>query len=159
MADKPSVFPMWAEDDVQDPISQQNNVLPPPPEKQLAGWARKEFPPRQWFNWLGRYTYRWLLWLNQQESQARVVDNSGANPAFDILTGGMAIIYVIDTTTPANSYHGIAYIPPNPISPVTITKLGGTTLTVSTISVAGIVTAAGGSGNYIIYGQMKTIPS
>lgn len=158
MVSKPTTFPVWATDNRVDPISGQNNVTTPPNEKQQYGWNFNEQPPRNWFNWLGRYTYTWLAWLDQQESQSRVVDNAGTTPAFDIVTGGMAIVYVIDTTTPANSFHGIAYIPPNPVSPVTVTKLGGTTLTVSTISVTGIITAAGGSGNYIIYGQMKTIP-
>lgn len=158
MVTKPSVFPIWAQLNAVDPISGQNNVTTPPLEKQNYGWDFNEQPPRNWFNWLGRYTYNWLQWLDQQESQSRVVNNAGTSPAFDIITGGMAIVYVIDTTTPANSFHGIAYIPPSPGAPVTVTKLGGTTLTVSTISVTGVITAAGGSGNYIIYGQMKTIP-
>lgn len=158
MVTKPSVFPIWAQLNAVDPISGQNNVTTPPLEKQNYGWDFNEQPPRNWFNWLGRYTYNWLAWLDQQESQSRVVDNTGTAPAFDIITGGMAIVYVIDSTTPANSFHGIAYIPPSPGAPVTVTKLGGTTLTVSTISVTGVITAAGGSGNYIIYGQMKTIP-
>jgi hypothetical protein len=155
---KPSTFPVWAELNRTDDISGQNNVTTPPLEKQNYGWNFNEQPPRNWFNWLGRYTNRWLQWLDQQEAQSSVVDNTGTTPAFDIVTGGMAIVYVIDTTTPANSFHGITYIPPNPVSPVTVTKLGGTTLTVSTISVTGVITAAGGSGNYIIYGQMKNIP-
>lgn len=158
MAIKPTIYPTWAEQNRTDPISGQNNVTTPPPEKQNYGWNFNEQPPRNWFNWLGRYTSLWIKWLSQQEEQSRVVDNTGTTPAFDISTGGMAIVYVIDTTTPANSFHGITYIPPNPGAPVTVTKLGGTTITVSTISVTGIITAAGGSGNYIIYGQMKTLP-
>ena len=149
---------MWASSDRSDPTSGQNNVLTPPMEKQVYGWNFKEKPPRNWFNWLGRYTYLWLVWLDQQEAQSKTVNNAGTVPAFNVVTGGMAIVYVIDTTTPANSFHGIAYIPPNPVSPITVTKLGGTTLTVSTISVTGVITAAGGSGNYIINGQMKNIP-
>jgi hypothetical protein len=70
----------------------------------------------------------------------------------------MAIVYVIDTTTPANFYHGIAYIPPAAAVPVTVTQIAASTLTVSTISVTGVITAASGSGDYIIYGQMKNIP-
>jgi hypothetical protein len=158
MVSKPTVLPQWAENDVVDPVSGQNNVLEPPTEKQDEGWDRLEFPPRQWFNWLGRYTYRWLQWLNQQEEQSRVVDNSGTDPIADVVTGGMCIIYVTDTTTPANFYHGIAYVPPSPGGAITVTQIAASTLTVSTISVSGILTAAGGSGNYIIYGQMKTIP-
>lgn len=155
---KPSVFPVWAEQDVVDPLSGQNNVTTPTLEKQQYGWALGEQPPRNWFNWLGRYTNKWLEWLSQQEEQSRVVDNTATEAAFDINTGGMAIVYVIDTTTPANYFHGIAYIPPAPGAPITVTTIASSTLTVSTISVTGTITAAGGSGNYIIYGQMKTIP-
>lgn len=154
----PTEIPRWAMDDVPDPITGQPNVVTPPLEKQDNGWLSGEFPPRQWFNWLGRFTAQWIEYLSTQQAQSVVVDNTGTEPAFNVTTGGMAIVYVIDTTTPANSYHGIAYIPPNPVSPITVTKLGGTTLTVSTISVSGVITAASGSGNYIIYGQMKTLP-
>jgi len=158
MVSKPTTLPKWAENDVQDPVSGQYNVIEPPPEKQLSGWARLEFPPRNWFNWLARFTYRWLQWLDQQESQSRTVDNTGADAVCDTTTGGLCKINIIDTTTPANSYVGIAYVPPSPGGPITITKIGGITLTVSTISAVGIMTVAGGSGNYIINGQMKTIP-
>ena len=72
MVSKPTILPEWAENDVVDPISGQNNVLEPPPEKKLEGWARLEYPPRNWFNWLARYTWRWLNWLNQQEEQSIV---------------------------------------------------------------------------------------
>ena len=158
MVVKPTTLPVWATDNVVDPISGQNNVTTPPAEKQQFGWSYGEQPPRNWFNWLGRYTYQWLAWLDQQETQNRVVDNTGTTPAFDITTGGMAIVYVIDTTTPANFFQGIAYIPPSPGAPVTVTQIAASTLTVSTISVTGVITAAGGSGDYIIYGQTKTIP-
>lgn len=154
----PTEYPDWALSNAVDPISGQPNVVTPPLEKQDKGWAFGEFPPRQWFNWLGRWTALWIKYLSGLQAQSRVVNNAGTTAAFDTVTGGMAIVYVIDTSTPANSYHGIAYIPPNAVSPITVTKLGGTTLTVSTISVSGVITAAGGSGNYIIYGQMKTIP-
>jgi len=158
MVNKPSDYPVWAENDVVDPVSGQYNVIEPPPEKQLNGWDRLEYPPRNWFNWLGRYTNRWIQWLDQQESQSRTVDNSGTDPIADVITGGMCEITVIDTTTPANYFKGIAYVPPSPGAPITVTTIASSTLTVSTISVAGILTASGGSGNYIINGQMKTIP-
>lgn len=159
MVNKPTVLPMWAVSNRPDPTSGQNNVTTPPLEKQNYGWNFKEKPPRNWFNWLGRTTYNCIAWLMQQEAQSATVDNAGTVPAFDMVTGGMAIVYVIDTAVPANSFHGVAYIPPNAASPVTVTKLSGTTLTVSTISPTGVITAAGGTGPYIINGQMKNIPT
>lgn len=157
MVDRPSDYPVWAEMNRVDPISGQNNVTTPPLEKQQYGWDFNEQPPRNWFNWLGRLTNNWIQFLSQQEQQSQVTDNSGTDTIFDTVNGGMAIVYVIDTTTPANSFHGITYIPPNAAAPIVVTKLAGTTLTVSNISVTGTITASGGSGDYIIYGQMKNI--
>jgi len=156
MVAKPSDLPQWATSNIVDPVSGQNNVLEPPPEKKTDGWNRLEKPARNWFNWLGRLTYNWLNWFNQQESQARVVETTGV--IADVVTGGMCVIYAIDTDTPANFYHGIAYIPPSPGGAITITEIASSTLTVSTISVAGVITVSSGTGPYIVYGQMKTIP-
>lgn len=160
MVSKPSVFPVWADQDQDDPVSLQNNVLTPPPEKQNFGWDRLEFPPRNWFNWLGRYTNRWLQYLAQQEAQAVVTsDNTGATPVVEVVNGGMSLIYVIDTSTPANFFEGITYIPPSYSGGTNYTTVASSTLTVGAIAANGGVIVAGGSGNYIIYGQTKTIPS
>ena len=78
MVSKPTIIPVWAQNDVVDPISGQNNVLEPPNEKKLEGWASLEYPPRNWFNWLFRYIYLWILWFKQQEEQAVVTDGNGA---------------------------------------------------------------------------------
>lgn len=69
MVSKPTILPQWATDDVQDPISQQYNVVEPPLEKKTDGWFFREKPNRQWWNWLHRQAYLWLQWLDQQESQ------------------------------------------------------------------------------------------
>jgi hypothetical protein len=160
MATKPTVYPTWAESNVVDPTSGQNNVTTPPLDKQEFGWAFTEKPPRNWFNWLGRYTSLWIKWLAQQEAQSTTVNqaNAATTPIVDIATGGMVIIYAVDTDTPANYFHGIAYVPPSPGAPVTVTIISNNVLTVSTISVTGVVTVAGSGGNYILNGQMKTVP-
>lgn len=157
---RPTVLPIWAVQDQVDPVSMQNNVLTPPPEKQQYGWDRQDFPPRNWFNWLARQTYFGLAYLMQQEAQSITTsDNTGATPTFDPINGGMALISVIDTTTPANFYQGITYIPPAyPGATLSFTTTASSTLTVSTIAANGGVVVSGGSGNYIIYGQMKTVP-
>lgn len=154
---KPTVFPVWATQDLENPTSGQNNVTTPPAQYQLYGWSFQDTPPRNWFNWLGRYTNNWLQWLNQQESQARVVNNTGFNPAFDITNGGMALVYVIDTVTKANYYFGITYINPGTGSATPVTTISNNVLTVSTISNTGVITVSP-PGNYVIYGQMKKIP-
>lgn len=158
---KPTTLPEWAVQDQIDPVSLQNNVLTPPPEYQQYGWTRGQFPPRNWFNWLGRNTYQCIAWLFQQESQSVVASGSGQT-FFDVVSGGLCYIYVVDTGNGANVYHGMVYLPPAstspsyPISFIDIKKAG---ITTPTISASGTVTVAGGTGPYIVYGQTKTIPS
>ena len=100
MVDKPDKMPKWADLDAVDPISGQNNVLEPPPEKQTNGWNRLEYPPRNWFNWLGRYTYRWINWFNQQEQQAKVTDGTGTG--LFPTNNALITLHAVDSTTPAN---------------------------------------------------------
>ena len=158
---KPDTLPLWATDHQVDPVSLQNNVLTPPPEKQQYGLARLEFPPRNWFNWLGRNTYKCLAWLFQQEAQAVVTPRAGT-VMFDVVNGGLCYIYVVDTAVGSNVYHGMVYLPPAATSPsyavsfIDIKKVG---ITTPTITSSGTVTIAGGTGPYIAYGQTKTIPS
>ena len=156
---RPTTLPVWAIDDQIDPVSLQNNVLTPPPAFQLYGWTRGQFPPRNWFNWLGRFTFQCIAYLMQQEAFGFTTDdNSSATPVVDIVNGGMAIISVIDTTTPANYYLGITYVPPNYSSGLlSFTTTSSSTLTVSAIAANGGVTVSGGSGNYIINVEMKEV--
>lgn len=151
---RPLKLPQWASIDQPSPDTGQFNVVEPPLEKKQYGWSIEK-PNRQWWNWLHRQAYVWLEWLTQQEEQSRVVLNTEI--AFDTINGGMAIVYVIDTTTPANYYHGIAYIPPGTVTSTNITMINSNVLTVSVISAGGNLLVSGGSGNYLIYGQMKKI--
>jgi hypothetical protein len=158
---KPTVLPVWADLDQVDPISLQNNVLTPPPEYQQYGWTLKQFPPRNWFNWLGRYTYRWLAYLSQQDAQGNTVSASNAVPTdviFDSVNGGLAYIYVVDTGNAAAVYHGMVYLPPASVG-ATFVDIKKVTINTPSISASGTVTISGGTGPYIVYGQMKTIPS
>lgn len=161
MVDKPTVVPNWATFNVQDPVSGQQNVTTPPDEKQMYGWARAEKPPRQWFNWLGRYTAQWINWFNQQESQAVVSDGTGAVVSYDVFNivhGALAYIYVVDKGNAANVYHGMCYLPPAPGSPVPFVDIKKVGINTPSISVTGTVTISGGTGPYIAYAQTKTTP-
>ncbi len=158
MATKPDQLPIWADLDQVDPVSQSNNVLTPPPAWQSYGWIRGQFPPRNWFNWLGRYTYRWIKWLNQQESQAVVTDGTGATPSYPLVFPGLAYIYVVDTGNSANVYHGMVYLPASPGSPVPFVDIKKVGITTPQVAVDGSVTISGGTGTYICYCQLKTIP-
>lgn len=60
------VLPQWATEEVQNPVSQQWNVVEPPLEVKQAGWAFQNPPNRQWWNWLHRQTYLCLQYLFSQ---------------------------------------------------------------------------------------------
>src|SRR5579862_3117746 len=61
----PSQLPQWALQDQIDPVSLQNNVLPPPDAMTQYGFYRQQFPPRQWFNWLFRTINNWIVLKSQ----------------------------------------------------------------------------------------------
>lgn len=157
---KPTIFPVWADQNRTDPISGQNNVTTPPLEKQNYGWTFDEQPPRNWFNWLGRYTNNWLQYLAQMINQeVTTTDASGGTALYDVTNGGMCLIYIIDTGAFSTWYEGITYIPPGYSSGTTTFRqvaANGSTLTISAISASGTITVSGGTGNYVIYGKTKT---
>ena len=154
---KPNELPFWATSNYVDPITGQPNVVTPPLEKQTNGWLR-EFPPRQWFNWLGRFTGNWIAYLSQQEAQSVVTDGTGLTPSFDvnnIPTGAIAIIYVVDKGNAANVYNGMVYLPSAPGVPTAFVDIKKVGITTPSIAVDGSVTIAGGTGPYISYCQTK----
>lgn len=160
MVTKPTVFPVWASLNRTDPISGQNNVTTPPPEKQNYGWNFDEQPPRNWFNWLGRQTNLWLQYLAQMQNQeVTTTDATGATTIFDVVNGGMCLVYIIDTGAFSTWYEGITYIPAGYSAGTTTFRqvaANGSALTISAISAAGAITVSGGTGNYVIYGKTKT---
>lgn len=62
---KPSTLPKFADLDLIDPDSGQPNVVEPVTELKDYGWKFKQFPPRQYFNWIHRWTYKWIKYLNE----------------------------------------------------------------------------------------------
>ena len=163
MVSKPTLLPKWAENDVVDPQSGQNNVLEPPEEKKLSGWDRLEYPPRNWFNWLGRQSYRWLNWLKQQEEQAVVTNGAG----LVLFPSDPAIItfYAVDIATPANYLVAVGFkgSAANPVLNVidsniltlntgSFTTTGDAPITTATITGSDL-------DNAIIWGQTKLIAS
>lgn len=160
MIQMPDQLPMWAEQDVTDPVSLQNNVLLPPPTYQQFGWTKGQFPPRNWFNWLARYTYRWIKYLAQIKAQTvTTTDATGTSTIFDVVNGGMCLIYIIDTGAFSTFFEGITYVPPAYTSGTTTFRSvasGGSTLTIGPINSTGGITVSGGTGNYVISGQTKT---
>jgi len=61
---KPTTLPQWADNDIVNPTSGQNNVVVPGATYKTEGWGFDEIPPRQYDNWFKRWTYRWINWLD-----------------------------------------------------------------------------------------------
>lgn len=163
MADKPDTLPKWAEDNIVDPISGVNNVTEPPEEFQLNGWPSKFFPVRQWVNWLGRYTYRWLAWLKQQEEQA-VVTNGDGEGLFSI-NDALISYYAVDKQDPTHFIMAVGYKGAgdnavlNVVANDTLTlNTGGFTTTGDSPIDLSTVTD-NNPDNVIIWGQSKIIQS
>lgn len=153
---KPSILPEWAENDVVDRISGQNNVLEPPTEKKLEGWARLEFPPRNWFNWLSRYTYRWLSFLKQQEEQAVLTDGNGVClfPYDNVLI----TLTAVDIANPTRYIFAIG-AKKTGLAP-TLTVVSNNTLTLGAGTLAGNQIVNGGAAtDILVWGQTKTYPT
>lgn len=157
----PSEFPVWCTDDQVDPVSMQNNALVPPPEKQQFGFARLDFPPRNWLNYLFRTINNWIEYLAQQAGLSVTADGSGSTPVVNVVTGGMATISVVSTNSgeSTNFYEGIVYVPPGYVSgSLNFNTINSSTITVGAISASGTVTVSGGSGPYIVNVTMYNIP-
>lgn len=156
MVDKPTVLPQWATDDMQSPISQQYNVVEPPLEKKTDGWFLGEKPNRQWWNWLHRQTYLWILWFNQQESRNVVTDENGIG----LFTTENALITIkaVDLDDSTNFYQATGIkTPGNPPSfAAGSVQSNGLSLGVGTIS--GNQPILGGT-NVIITGTSTVIPT
>ena len=151
---KPTTLPMWAENDVTDTVSGQNNVIEPPPEKQLTGWLRLEYPPRNWFNWLGRFTYRWLDWLKQQEEQA-VIKNGAGVELFPTDTS-LITLHAVDIVTPANYIYAMGF-KGSGLAP-SLNVISNNVLTLGASTITGSQAISGGTaGNIIVWGQSKII--
>jgi hypothetical protein len=63
---KPSTLPRFADVDTIDPTSGITNVIEPGDTQKNTGWVYRQFPVRQFMNWLHRLTYQWLYWFNDQ---------------------------------------------------------------------------------------------
>jgi hypothetical protein len=107
----PSAVPNWALQNQVDPVSGQNNVLVPPTQQQQFGWGRLPFPPRQWFNWLGRLTANWIEYFKQNDSKSQTVITTaignGSTTVLPICNNannprGITMIYINDVQTGEN---------------------------------------------------------
>jgi hypothetical protein len=149
---------MWAEEDELEPIVNNYNVVDPPPEKQLAGWSYKEFPPRNWLNWLARWTYRNLAYLIQQEKLEVMAGATGVG-LFPLPPAGfsLCILYAVDIAVPANYVFAIGS---NNGGTINFAYKQNNVLDIPSNPIVGPdVPISGGSGpnNVLVCGQTKAV--
>lgn len=92
---KPAIVPRFASSDLLDPTTSENNVQEPSSQAKDYGWIPAFIEPfRGWMNWLHRYYYLWLNYIDT-ELEPQVTTNTGniatntsniATNAADILT-------------------------------------------------------------------------
>jgi len=155
MANKPILYPEWASQDIQDPISQQFNVVEPPLEKKTDGWFLGEKPNRQWWNWYQRLVYDWILWLDQQTSTVVTTDASGV--LLFPVPNSLIEISAIDLDDPTSIYKatGIKLLASAPqFAPASIIS---TNLTLGVGTIAGTQPILGGT-NVIVTATSRKIP-
>jgi hypothetical protein len=148
------ILPEWAKEDKNDPLSGQDNVVPPPDEVKLEGWRIGEKPNRQWWNWFNRQTYECLKDL-QEQGRAKTTDKNGVG----LFTMDDAIISIeaIDKDTPANYLRATGYKGSGLVPQFGAIQASGLTLGAS--NTTGNQAISGGGANIIIRGiSSKIIP-
>ena len=69
---RPTVFPEFASQDLNNGTGGAPNVVEPSESKKDSGWNEGERPPRETFNWLHRITNDWIVYLDEQVEGAAV---------------------------------------------------------------------------------------
>lgn len=154
---RPAVLPEWAKEDQNGPGVNNRNVVEPPTEKKRFGWAYLDYPPRNWLNWLARWTYRNLEYLIQQEAKEVISGADGAD-LFPIPPTGTAlcVLYAVDVAVPANYIYAVGS---NNNGNLTFNIIDSNVLTIPANPIVGpSVPISGGSGpnNVIACGQTKS---
>lgn len=108
----PGTGPLADNDIANGPLG-GNNVVAPTTVKQNTGWTFKEFPPRNWVNWLFRVVSKWIHWFDQQERAGGVLRVLGGlnHSAFQkTMTVGIGGAQSYDQTTKMNLPAGMGKV-------------------------------------------------
>jgi hypothetical protein len=98
---RPTDFPEWASDLVQNEINKEYNKYKPPLAKKKSGWEVGEVPPRQWVNYQADLTNLWIEYLDSQKHKVSSYKNKKDLPRAKLSKSLMA--YIEDTDTLAFS--------------------------------------------------------
>lgn len=156
MVDKPIVYPQWASNDVQDPISQQFNVVEPPLEKKTDGWFLGEKPNRQWWNWFQRTVYDWILWLDQQTATTVTTNDLGVG-LFPV-DNALIEITAVDLDDPTSIYKATGIKLPGVAPQFSTAYPTPVNLSLGVGTVGGDQPILGGT-NVIVTGLSRVIPT
>jgi hypothetical protein len=130
---KPAERPRWASDVSAD-------VITPSSGKQDTGWVQ-EYPPLQYFNWLGKYTYEWLNYLE------RNTDASLGGGALATVTIASGIAIPTTGVTPIDTEAAAATDDLSNLSVVNLSN--GRVVVIRSVNAGRVITVkhlAGGSG-------------
>ena len=155
MVDKPVLYPQWASNDVQDPLSQQFNVVEPPLEKKTDGWFLGEKPNRQWWNWFQRTTYDWIVWFDQQTATTTTTDDAGV--ALFSVDNALIEITAVDLDDPTSIYKASGIKLPGVVPQFAPASVVSNNLSLGIGTIAGNQPILGGT-NVIVTGLSKVIP-
>ena len=139
---RPEALPRWADVEVFNPETGQMNVIEPPEEKKNKGWEFKEFPPRNWLNWLFKTTY---LWLKHYSERTRITDGNGVGLFKN--ENCLIALYAVDKTAPANYLHAVGY---RGSGAPTLNVISNNVLTLGTSTAQGDQPVSGGTATNII---------
>jgi hypothetical protein len=148
---KPDKFPRWATSNAPSAQTGVNNVVEPPESKKNVGWNFGEPPARSFFNWLGRKTYEWLIYLDSKVDGLNKVSDGNGVTLFD-KQNVLCVLYAVQASNPNNYVHAVGYRAGG--APV-LTVLNNNTLSIGTPLANGTVPVTGASFNdIVIYGRM-----
>ena len=156
MVSKPVLYPQWASNDVQDPISLQFNVVEPPLEKKTDGYFLGEKPNRQWWNWALRTIYDWIRWLDQQTATSVTTDDAGVG-LFPV-DNALIEITAVDLDDPTSIYKASGIKLPGAVPQFAPVSIVSNNLTLGTGTIAGNQPIIGGT-NVVVTSISKVIPS
>ena len=145
---RPESLPQWATTEVTNAETGQLNVIEPPQEKKNKGWEFKEFPPRNWFNWLFRTIY---YWLRHYAQRTMVADGNGEGlfPHDHCLI----TLYAVNTAAPANYIHAVGY---RGTGAPNLNVISSNTLTLGSGTSSGDQPISGGdAGDIIVWGSSQ----
>ncbi len=154
MVSKPTVLPEWASQDVRDNVSNQFNVVEPPPEKKLEGWFLGEKPNRQYWNWFQRQAYLWIQWLSQQEAMHVVTNANGVN--LFPTDNALITLDAVDLGNPANYLKATGIKVAGSAPQFSVVSANGLALGTGTITGNQPIT---GGANVVVSGNSSVIPT